>query len=213
MRSTITGVACSHRNGISTSGRDRPRSSPRPRPPRPPRSPRRAALPKRGSLARAGSRRDPVPASGSAHAARRPPACTRRPGRRGRSMCARRPSIRWIPRTTSSEMPSKSGTLHGREDVPRAHHRDRRADAADVLEPDDDLLDLVGVNPQVDERVHSGRPGPRTRGGKGRRGGEGPYGAVGAGTRHSASSASAPSSGPTAIRRSPARSTNGPRGR
>ena len=37
-----------------------------------------------------------------------------------------------------------------------------------VLELDDDVLDLARTNPQVDERVHAGRLGPRTGAGQGR---------------------------------------------
>jgi hypothetical protein len=46
------------------------------------------------------------------------------------------------------------GTLHRREDVPRTHDRDRRANATHVLEPGDHVLDRARSNPQVHERVH-----------------------------------------------------------
>jgi hypothetical protein len=52
------------------------------------------------------------------------------------------------------------GALHRREDVPSTHDRDRRANAAHVLELDDDVLDLARTNPQVDQGVHAGRLGP-----------------------------------------------------
>ena len=85
-------------------------------------------------------------------------------------------------------------TVDGGKHVPVTDHSDGGANTRCVLELDHHLLDHAGPNPQVDEGVHA-QP------------------VAAAVTRQRASSASAPSSGPTAINRSPAWSVNGPRGR